>query len=127
MGFLILWETPVGLGGKKDALAPFAAAEDLVTAVLPFAADDELPAAVLCGGAAEVALFFGGPGAVAEAEDALFFGGPGVVAEAEEALFFTGPGAVAQEEDALCAGDGAVAAPPAAEEALLAGMAASGS
>ena len=58
---------------------------------------------------------------------ALFFGGPGVVAEAEEALFFAGPGVVAEAEDALCAGDGAVAAAPAAEEALLAGVAASSS
>ena len=97
MGFLILWQTPVSLGGKKDALAPFATAEDLVTAVLHFAADDELPAHVLCGGAAEVAHVYGGPGAVAEAEDA------------------------------LCAGDGAVAAPPPPEEALLAGVAASSS
>ena len=37
MGFLILWETPVGLGVKKDALAPFAAVEALVAGALPFA------------------------------------------------------------------------------------------
>ena len=102
VGFLTLSEPLFGLGGKKAALAPFAAVEDLVAAALPFAA---AAADLVDGAVVEDEVFLAGAGEVAE--DGVLLAGAGVVAE--DGVLLAGAGAVAVDA-ALLAGAGAVAA-----------------